>query len=165
MKKKETAELTHLNAKGEARMVDVSAKEDTIRKAVASGLVRMKPATLSKIKDASLAKGDALALARAAGIMAAKKTPDFIPLCHNILLTSVSLDFTFEGDSALKIMATVTSRGQTGVEMEALTAVSAAALTIYDMGKAIDRGMVIEAVCLEEKSGGRSGHYIKKEGK
>ncbi len=153
------AELTHLNAKGEARMVDVSAKDDTLRQAVASGRVKMKPATLEKIKKAALAKGDALALARVAGIMAAKKTAGLIPLCHNILISSVSLDFDFVSEDTIEIRATVSSRGQTGVEMEALVAVAVAALTIYDMAKAVDRGITIEAVRLESKTGGKSGTY------
>jgi cyclic pyranopterin phosphate synthase len=157
------AELTHLNAKGEARMVDVSAKDDTIRQAVASGRVQMKPATLEKIRKTALAKGDALALARIAGIMAAKKTPGLIPLCHNILISSVSLDFDFVSEDTIEIKATVNSRGQTGVEMEALAAVAVAALTIYDMAKAVDRGIIITAVRLESKTGGKSGSYRREE--
>jgi cyclic pyranopterin phosphate synthase len=152
-------ELTHLNAKGEARMVDVSAKDDTVRQAVASGRVRMKPATLEKTKKSVLVKGDALALARVAGIMAAKKTASLIPLCHNILISGVSLDFDFVSEDTIEIKAAVSSSGQTGVEMEALVAVSVAALTIYDMAKAVDRGITIEAVRLESKTGGKSGTY------
>jgi cyclic pyranopterin phosphate synthase len=158
------AELTHLNEKGEARMVDVSAKDDTLRQAVASGRVKMKPATLEKIKKVTLAKGDALALARVAGIMAAKKTPGLIPLCHNILISGTSLDFDFVSEDTIEIKATVRSRGQTGVEMEALVAVAVAALTIYDMAKAVDRGIIIEAVRLESKTGGKSGTYRREEG-
>ncbi len=158
------AELTHLNEKGEARMVDVSAKDDTLRQAVASGRVKMKPATLDKIKKVALAKGDALALARVAGIMAAKKTSGLIPLCHNILISGTSLDFDFVSEDTIEIKATVSSRGQTGVEMEALVAVAVAALTIYDMAKAVDRGIIIEAVRLESKTGGKSGTYRREEG-
>ena len=145
-------------------MVDVSAKDDTLRQAVASGRVKMKPATLEKIKKAALAKGDALALARVAGIMAAKKTPSLIPLCHNILISGTSLDFDFVSEDTIEIKATVSSRGQTGVEMEALVAVAVAALTIYDMAKAVDRGITIEAVRLESKAGGKSGTYRREEG-
>jgi cyclic pyranopterin phosphate synthase len=158
------AGLTHLNAQGEARMVDVSAKDDTLRQAVASGRVKMKPATLEKIRKAALAKGDALALARVAGIMAAKKTSGLIPLCHNILISGTSLDFNFVSEDTIEIKATVSSRGQTGVEMEALVAVAVAALTIYDMAKAVDRGIIIEAVRLESKTGGKSGTYHWEEG-
>ncbi len=158
------AGLTHLNAKGDARMVDVSAKDDTLRQAVASGRVKMKPATLEKIRKAALAKGDALALARVAGIMAAKKTSDLIPLCHNILISGTSLDFNFVSEDTIEIKATVSSRGQTGVEMEALVAVAVAALTIYDMAKAVDRDIIIEAVRLESKTGGKSGTYRREEG-
>ncbi|MEE8582887.1 MAG: cyclic pyranopterin monophosphate synthase MoaC [Dehalococcoidales bacterium] len=158
------AGLTHLNAKGDARMVDVSAKDDTLRQAVASGRVKMKPATLEKIRKAALAKGDALALARVAGIMAAKKTSGLIPLCHNILISGTSLDFNFVSEDTIEIKATVSSRGQTGVEMEALVAVAVAALTIYDMAKAVDRDIIIEAVRLESKTGGKSGTYRREEG-
>ena len=145
-------------------MVDVSAKDDTLRQAVASGRVKMKPATLEKIRKAALAKGDALALARVAGIMAAKKTSDLIPLCHNILISGTSLDFNFVSEDTIEIKATVSSRGQTGVEMEALVAVAVAALTIYDMAKAVDRDIIIEAVRLESKTGGKSGTYRREEG-
>ena len=145
-------------------MVDVSAKDDTLRQAVASGRVKMKPATLEKIRKAALAKGDALALARVAGIMAAKKTSGLIPLCHNILISGTSLDFNFVSEDTIEIKATVSSRGQTGVEMEALVAVAVAALTIYDMAKAVDRDIIIEAVRLESKTGGKSGTYRREEG-
>ena len=157
------AELTHVNMKGEARMVDVSDKGDTVRLAVASGRVRMKPQTLVQIRQVELKKGDVLAVARVAGIMAAKRTPGLIPLCHPIPISSVSIDFDFVADDAIKITATVGCRGQTGVEMEALVAVSVAALTIYDMCKAIDRSMTIEMICLESKRGGKSGTYKRKE--
>ena len=145
-------------------MVDVSAKDDTLRQAVASGRVKMKPATLEKIRKAALAKGDALALARVAGIMAAKKPSGLVPLCHNILISGTSLDFNFVSEDTIEIKATVSSRGQTGVEMEALVAVAVAALTIYDMAKAVDRDIIIEAVRLESKTGGKSGTYRREEG-
>jgi cyclic pyranopterin phosphate synthase len=152
-------ELTHINEKGEARMVDVSQKDETERQAVATGGVRMKPATLDKIKQQGIKKGDVLAVARVAGIMAAKRTPELIPLCHTILLSNVAVDFELIPPDFIKITATVKSTGKTGVEMEALVAVSASALTIYDMCKAIDRGMTIESIYLESKEGGKSGTY------
>lgn len=157
------ADLSHVNAHGEARMVNVGTKDDTVRIAVASGGVRMLPATLEKIKSNQVKKGDVLAAARIAGIMAAKKTPDLIPLCHIILLNSVEVSFEFAGEDYVKITATAESTGKTGVEMEALTAVAAAALTLYDMCKAVDRGMTIEAVRLEKKSGGKSGTYVRED--
>jgi cyclic pyranopterin phosphate synthase len=153
------AELTHFDEQGGSRMVDTSDKPETLREARASGLVRMAPATLALIRDRGLAKGDVLEVARLAGIMAAKRTGDLIPLCHPLPLTSVRLQFAFEGDDRLRIEATVRVFGRTGVEMEALTAVSVAALTVYDMCKAVDRVMTIEQVRLEEKSGGRSGTF------
>src|SRR6516165_4726364 len=152
-------ELSHFDEHGAARMVDTSAKAETLREAKASGLVRMAPSTLALIRDRGLAKGDVLEVARLAGIMAAKRTGDLIPLCHPLPITSAAIDFAFEGDSVLRIEATVKVFGRTGVEMEALTAVGVAALTVYDMCKAVDRGMSIESIRLEEKSGGRSGHY------
>ncbi len=157
------AELTHLNAKGEARMVDVGQKGDTERQAVAVGSVRMQPATLSKIRQQELKKGDVLAVARVAGIMAAKKTPELIPLCHTILLSNVAVGFDFVGDDFIKITATASSTGRTGVEMEAMVAVAISALTIYDMCKAIDRGMTVEQVYLLSKHGGKSGRYLREE--
>ena len=139
-------------------MVDVSAKADTIRVAVAKGLVRMQPSTFKAIKSGGTAKGDVLSTAQLAGIMAAKKTPDLIPLCHPVLITNVSISFTpDESDSTIEITSIVESTGKTGVEMEALTAVSVTALAIYDMVKAIDRGMKIENIRLVSKSGGKSG--------
>ncbi len=158
-------ELTHVNANGEARMVDVGAKADTERVAVATGGVRMLPATLDKIKAMQVKKGDVLATARIAGIMAAKKTPDLIPLCHTLLITEVAVDFEYVGNDYIRATATVKCTGKTGVEMEALTAVSAACLTIYDMCKAVDRGMTIESVRLERKSGGKSGLWKRGDGK
>jgi cyclic pyranopterin monophosphate synthase len=153
--------LSHFDESGASRMVDVGAKAETNRTARASALVRMNPATLTLIRDKQLAKGDVLEVARLAGIMAAKKTADLIPLCHPLPLTSVKLDFAFPAEDALRIGATVTVFARTGVEMEALTAVSVAALTVYDMCKAADRAMTIEAVRLEEKDGGRSGHFVR----
>jgi len=156
--------LTHIKASGEARMVDVTQKDDTEREAVASGIVTMKPATLEQIKAAGLKKGDVLAAARIAGIMAAKKTPDLIPLCHPILISDIAIDFDLSGEDFIGITATVKSTGKTGVEMEALVAVSVAALTIYDMGKAVDREMTISEIHLESKRGGKSGTYQRKKG-
>jgi cyclic pyranopterin phosphate synthase len=153
------AELTHFDERGASRMVDTSEKPETLRQARASGLLRLAPATLALIRDRALAKGDVLEVARLAGIMAAKRTGDLIPLCHPLPLTAVAVDFTFEGDAILHIEATVRVFGRTGVEMEALTAVSVAALTVYDMCKAVDRTMTIERIRLEEKSGGRSGTF------
>ena len=151
--------LSHIDEEGRARMVDISGKEETLRQALASGRMRMKPGTILRIKENSLKKGDVLATARIAGIMAAKKTPELIPLCHPIKLDSITVDFKYEAEDTIGIMATVKSRGPTGVEMEALTAVAVAALTVYDMVKAIDRGMAIEEICLESKQGGKSGEY------
>ncbi len=142
-------------------MVDVGAKAETNRLARASAVVRMKPETLALIRNKQLAKGDVLEVARLAGIMAAKKTAELIPLCHPLPLTSVKLDFSFPSGDTLRIEATVTVFARTGVEMEALTAVSVAALAVYDMCKAADRGMTIEAVRLEEKQGGKSGHFAR----
>jgi cyclic pyranopterin phosphate synthase len=153
------AELTHFDERGASRMVDVSGKEETLRTARARGLVRMEPATLALIRDRGVAKGDVFEVARLAGIMAAKRTGELIPLCHPLGIDAVSVDFAEADDRTLAVEATVTVRGRTGVEMEALTAVSVAALTVYDMCKAVDRGMVIDGVRLEEKTGGRSGSY------
>jgi cyclic pyranopterin phosphate synthase len=152
-------ELTHFDATGASRMVDVGAKPETLRTARASGTIRMAPATLARIRDRSLAKGDVLEVARLAGIMAAKRTSELIPLCHPLPLNSVTLELAPEGDERLRIEAQVHTVGRTGVEMEALTAVSVAALTVYDMVKAIDRGMTVESIQLEEKTGGQSGTY------
>jgi cyclic pyranopterin monophosphate synthase len=152
------AKLTHLDEAGRPHMVDVTGKADTNRIATAKGMVRMQPATYKLIMSGGVAKGDVLSVAQLAGIMAAKKTPDLIPLCHPILIGSVQIEFTpNEADSTIGITATVESTGKTGVEMEALTAVSVAALTIYDMCKAVDRGMKIENIRLVHKSGGKSG--------
>ncbi|MFC1987729.1 cyclic pyranopterin monophosphate synthase MoaC [Chloroflexota bacterium] len=155
-------ELTHVNSNGEARMVDVGQKGDSEREAVARGKVVMKSTTLEQIRTAGLEKGDVLAVARVAGIMAAKKTPDLIPLCHPILISNISIEFDLSGDDSIEITATVRSAGKTGVEMEALVAVSVAALTIYDMGKAVDKSMTITDIRLESKKGGKSGTYRRK---
>jgi cyclic pyranopterin monophosphate synthase len=152
------AQLTHLDPQGQAHMVDVGAKAETEREAIVSGRVLMRPETLSLLRAGNLPKGDVLGTARVAGIMAAKRTSELIPLCHPLLLTKVSVEFEFDEDaSAVEITAAVRCRGQTGVEMEALTAVSVAALTIYDMAKAVERGMVISDIRLLEKRGGKSG--------
>ncbi len=152
-------QFTHLNETGEANMVDVSAKDISERVAVAQAIVRMAPDTLTAIEQQQLKKGEVLAVARVAGIQAAKKCADLIPLCHPLALNKVSVDFTKLDDTALKIVAQCSVRGRTGVEMEALTAASVAALTIYDMCKAIDKEMIIEQTCLLSKSGGRSGDF------
>src|SRR5690349_6134361 len=152
-------ELSHFDETGASRMVDVSAKPVTARTARASGVVRMRPETLALILDRKLAKGDVLEVARLAGILAAKRTGDLIPLCHPLGIDAVSLAFETPDATSVRIEATVRVTGRTGVEMEALTAVSVAALTIYDMCKAVDRGIVIDGIRLDEKSGGRSGHY------
>lgn len=152
--------LTHFDAKGDAVMVDVSAKPVTDRIAVAGGSIAMRPETLARIREGQIAKGDVLAVARLAGIMAAKRTGDLIPLCHPLGLDAVSLDFSLdEARSTVEISATCRVHGRTGIEMEALTAVSVAALTIYDMCKAIDRGMRIGDIRLLRKSGGKSGDF------
>lgn len=150
--------LTHLDAKGAAHMVDVSAKTDTVREAVASGRIGMSTAARAALVDANARKGDALAVARVAGIMAAKRTAELIPLCHPLALAKVSVDITVTPEGA-EVTATVRTTGKTGVEMEALTAVSTALLTLYDMVKAVDRGMVISDIRLLSKSGGASGDW------
>jgi len=156
--------LTHLDSKGNAKMVDVTEKQSTHRVATASGRVCMDSETLGLIADGGHKKGDVIAIARIAGIQAAKNCSQLIPLCHPLMLTSikVELELDMEYNSVL-ISATCKVKGQTGVEMEALTAVSVAALTIYDMCKAVDKNMVIEAICLDEKLGGNSGHYQRTE--
>jgi cyclic pyranopterin phosphate synthase len=154
------AGFTHFDKEGKARMVDVSDKAETERVATAKGSVLMQPATLALIKEGGVKKGDVLSVARLAGIMGAKKTPDLIPLCHPLALTSVQVDLTLdEARNAVDITATCKLTGKTGVEMEALTAVSVAALTVYDMCKAVDKGMQITDVRLVHKSGGKSGTY------
>ena len=151
-------ELTHFNEQGRARMVDVSEKVQTYRVARAEATVRMAKATMDKIKEGSIGKGDVLAVAQVAGIMAAKKNSELIPMCHPLLLTKVDISFSIE-DTALHILSEVRCRGETGVEMEALTAVSVAALTVYDMCKAMQRDMRIDNVHLLYKEGGKSGVY------
>lgn len=152
--------LTHLNARGEAHMVDVGAKIDTSRRAVAEALIHMRPETLARIVDGSLPKGDVLATARIAGIMAAKKTSELIPLCHPLPLSSIEVELLPLGSGdGLCITAVCRVTGKTGVEMEALTAAAVAALTVYDMCKAVEKGMTISAVRLLEKEGGKSGHW------
>lgn len=150
--------LTHLDAAGNAAMVDVSAKPTTEREALAEGRIIMSSAALAAIRDGAVKKGDVLATARIAGIMAAKKTSELIPLCHPLMLSKVAVDFEFE-DDGLRVIALARLSGQTGVEMEALTATSVALLTIYDMAKALDKGMVIGGVRLLEKRGGKSGDW------
>jgi cyclic pyranopterin phosphate synthase len=151
-------ELTHVDEQGRPKMVDVSAKPDTQRQAVAKGMVRMQASTLDRIKKGQMAKGDVLAVAQLAGIMAAKQTPHLIPLCHPLLIDEIKVEFKLdEKNSAVEITTMVKSIGKTGVEMEALTATAVAVLTIYDMCKAVDRGMKIENIRLVKKSGGKSG--------
>jgi len=154
-------DLTHFDAQGASRMVDVGDKAVTSRAARASGKVVMQPATLARIQQRGFAKGDVLEVARLAGIMAAKRTGDLVPLCHPLPLDGVSVQFAFPDERTVAIEAEVRVTAKTGVEMEALTAVSVAALTIYDMCKAIDRAMTIGDIRLEEKSGGRSGHFVR----
>lgn len=161
----QTAKLTHLDDSGTANMVDVSGKDSTARIAVASGSVTMRPETLALIRSGNAKKGDVIGAARIAGIMAAKKTHELIPLCHPLLLSKITVDI--EPDDALpglRVTATTKVSGQTGVEMEALTACSLACLTIYDMAKAVDRGMVIGDIKLLEKAGGKSGHWTVADG-
>jgi cyclic pyranopterin phosphate synthase len=154
------AELTHLDERGQARMVDVAEKPETHRVAVARGRVSLRPETLQLVREGRAAKGDVLAVARVAGIMAAKRTAELIPLCHPLPLTKVEVDVrTNEQDTSLEIEARVETVSRTGVEMEALTAVAVAALTVYDMLKAVDRGMTIDRIQLIEKAGGRSGTW------
>jgi len=159
--KSKTPALTHINASGEAHMVDVSAKSPTERVAVAEGLVIMSKASLDMIESGNAKKGDVLGTARIAGIMAAKRTSDLIPLCHPLALSKVTVDITPDKKlPGCRVRASVKVTGPTGVEMEALTAVSVACLTIYDMIKAVERGVRIEGIHLVEKKGGKSGHYL-----
>lgn len=157
------SKLTHLDDQGAARMVDVGGKPETQRRAVASGAIAMSAETLGAIRTGNAPKGDVLSAARIAGIMAAKRTGELIPLCHPLALEAVTIDFAFEDTDdfcAIRAVATASLTGRTGVEMEALVAVSVALLTIYDMAKAIDKAMVIGAVRLIEKTGGKSGHWM-----
>lgn len=154
------SKLTHLDAAGNARMVDVSEKDVTSRLAVATGQVSMLPDTLMLIREGMAKKGDVIATARIAGIMAAKRTHELIPLCHPLMISKITVDFEVdEAASAIDVTATVKVEGKTGVEMEALTAVSVACLTVYDMVKAVDRGITISGIRLVEKAGGKSGHF------
>ena len=155
------APLTHLNARGEAHIVDIGNKSATHRRAVAEARLEALPETIAAIVDGSLKKGDALAVARIAGIMAAKRTSDLIPLCHPLPIDSVTVNFSFPDDTSIRVETAAACSGKTGIEMEALVAASAAALTIYDMCKAAQRDIVIEQLQLEEKSGGRSGHWVR----
>jgi cyclic pyranopterin monophosphate synthase len=152
-------ELSHFDEDGASRMVDTSAKQATLREAVASGRVRMKPETLRLIRERGHAKGDVLEVARIAGIMAAKRTGELIPLCHPLPINSAAVAFDFVDEGTLAITATVRIMAQTGVEMEALTAVAVAGLTVYDMCKSVDKAMTIDAIRLESKTGGKSGPY------
>ena len=157
-------ELTHLDETGRARMVDVSAKDDTVRVATARGRVLMRPETLCRIRSGAVSKGDVLAVAQVAGVMGAKRTSELIPLCHPLPITGVDLEFALDDRaSAVDIQASARVVGKTGVEMEALMAVSAAALTIYDMCKAVDKDMVIDQIRLVHKVGGKSGEYRRSE--
>ncbi len=153
------SQLSHFDERGASRMVDTTDKPETRREARASGLIRLAPETVSLIRDRALVKGDVLEVARLAGIMAAKRTGELIPLCHPLPVTGIALEFAFVGPDLLRIEATVKLFGRTGVEMEALTAVSVAALTVYDMCKSVDRAMTIERIRLEAKSGGRTGTF------
>lgn len=158
------SKLTHFNQSGEAHMVDVGAKDSTERIAITEGFIRMQPTTLDLIMQGSHKKGDVLGIARVAGIMASKKTSDLVPLCHPLAITNVNVDLEPDPvSSSVKCRSTVKSVGQTGVEMEALCATQVALLTIYDMCKAVDRGMSIEQVRLMEKAGGKSGHWIRED--
>ncbi|QQE75538.1 cyclic pyranopterin monophosphate synthase MoaC [Brevibacillus composti] len=156
-------QLTHFNEQQRAQMVDVSDKEITKREAVAVSKITMKPETLQRIREGQIAKGDVLAVAQVAGVMAAKKTWDIIPMCHPLPLTGIDIRFSYGDDVTLDIEATVRTTGKTGVEMEALTAAAAAALTVYDMCKAMDKGMVIGPTYLERKTGGKSGDFHRSE--
>ncbi|MBU3128304.1 cyclic pyranopterin monophosphate synthase MoaC [Clostridium tagluense] len=156
-------ELTHINEEGRAKMVDVSEKFDTVREAIAVGSISMKRETLERISDGSISKGDVLAVAQVGGIMGAKNTSQIIPMCHAIMISGCDISFKIDFENnKIEITATTKTVGKTGIEMEALTAVSVAALTIYDMCKAIDRGMVINNIMLARKSGGKSGIFERK---
>jgi len=156
-------QLTHFNEQNRAQMVDISDKNVTKRVAVAKSQVKMKPETLQRIREGTVSKGDVLAVAQVAGIMAAKKTADLIPMCHPLPLTGIDISFTFESEELLGLEVTVKTTGKTGVEMEALTAASAAALTVYDMCKAMDKEMVIGPTYLASKTGGKSGDFQRTE--
>ena len=157
------SELSHLDDEGRARMVDVGGKGETERTAVASGRLRMAPGTLAMILDGTIPKGDVLAVARVAGIQGAKKTSELIPLCHPLRITSVTVEFVPSGEDRLEVTAIAKAYDFTGVEMEALTAVHVACLTVYDMVKAVDRGVTVEQIRLLKKSGGKSGDWVREE--
>lgn len=164
IEKKKNPEFTHFDADGNARMVDVSKKKETERVATASGRITLSQEAYDLVKSGSMAKGDVLGVARVAGIMAAKKVDGLIPLCHPLLISKINVDFVYcDEQNQIEIVATVGISGKTGVEMEALTAVSVAALTIYDMCKAVDKAMVISDICLQKKTGGKSGTFIRPE--
>lgn len=153
-------DFTHFDEAGNAVMVDVSEKKETVRSATASGIIRVSDEVFSAIRDQNVKKGDVLGVARVAGIMAAKKTSELIPMCHPLMINSCTIDFEMkEDDYTIRAIATVKITGKTGVEMEALTATTTALLTIYDMCKAIDKNMILEDIALDEKIGGKSGHY------
>ncbi len=158
-------EFTHIDNSGKAKMVDISEKGATMRKAVATGYISMQPATLEKIQNREIEKGAVLETARVAAIMAAKKTHELIPMCHQLLLTGIDVDFQFINETTIMITVIVKTTGKTGVEMEALTGVSTAALTLYDMCKAVDKTMVIGDIKLIEKTGGKSGKFIRESNK
>lgn len=160
--KKAASKLSHIDARGRAKMVDVLEKPATVREAVAEAVLKMQPATRKRILSGRAAKGDVLAVARVAGIQAAKRTDELIPLCHGLPLSSVTVDFAPKGSAQLRVTASARCKASTGVEMEALCAASVAALTVYDMVKAVDRGLSIEKVRLLRKSGGRSGTWTRK---
>lgn len=155
--------LSHLDEQGRGKMVDVTEKEATYRQATAEAKVKMKKETLQKIKEGGMAKGDVLGVAQTAGVLGAKQTPYIVPMCHPLLISGVDFSFDFQDNTTLLIRAVVKVKGSTGVEMEALTAVSTAALTVYDMCKAVDKDMKITDICLVEKIGGKSGHYVRSE--
>lgn len=164
MSDNKSGELTHFDEAGNARMVDVSGKQETVREATATGNIRMSSQAYELVKNGSMSKGDVLGVARIAGVMAAKKVDQLIPLCHPLMITKINVDFRFsDADNSIDIFATVGISGKTGVEMEALTAVSVAALTIYDMCKAVDKSMVINEIRLLKKTGGKSGTYVRDE--
>jgi len=153
--------FSHIDEKGRAKMVDVTDKDETVREAVAYGQIKLKESTLEKIKNGKIEKGAVLETARVAGVMGVKKTPELIPMCHPLLITGVDIAFEFENSTTLGIYVTVRTTGRTGVEMEAVTGVSIVALTVYDMCKAVDRGMVIKDIKLMKKKGGKSGAYVR----
>ena len=164
MATKEKTSFNHFDDHGNAIMVDVGGKQETVRVAKATGTIKMSSQAYDLVKKGSVAKGDVLGVARVAGVMAAKKVDQLIPLCHPLMINKVTIDFEFrDEETSIDIFATVGISGKTGVEMEALTAVSVTALTIYDMCKAVDKGMVISSICLLKKTGGKSGTYVREE--